>query len=115
GPISTGITAAVKRIAVRCGDAPAQTVPVVMPQAVGMRRSSVARFHAQAGARCSFSVLQGFNMSDLTAAALYTGGEGGVSGPLNAARIGALLISPAPAAPAHMVQESAAVPAGSAP
>ncbi|WP_276967905.1 Six-hairpin glycosidase-like protein [Metallibacterium scheffleri] len=115
GPISTGITAAVKRIAVQCGDAPAQIVPMVMPQAIGTQRSSVARFHAQAGARCSFSVLQGFNMSDLTAAALYTGGEGGVSGPLNAARIGALLISPAPASPARMVQESAAVPAGSAP
>jgi hypothetical protein len=115
GPISTGITAAVKRIAVRCGDTPAQIVPVVMPQAIGTQRSSVARFHAVAGARCAFALRQGFNMSFLTEAALYTGGQGGAAGPLNAARIGALLISPAPAPHAPAVPESAAVPGGSAP
>ncbi|EQD58613.1 hypothetical protein B2A_04289, partial [mine drainage metagenome] len=77
GPISTGITAAVKRVAIRCGDAPEQVVPVVMPQAIGMQRSTVARFHAAAGAHCAFELRQGFNMSYLTQATLYTGGQGG--------------------------------------
>ncbi|NNM62688.1 MAG: hypothetical protein HKM03_11005 [Steroidobacteraceae bacterium] len=94
GPINTGITAAVKRIEVHCAGASAQIVPVVMPQAIGLQRSSVARFHAMAGTRCAFALRQGFNMSFLAEAALYTGGQGGASGPLNAARIGALLISP---------------------
>ena len=96
GPINTGITAAVKRIIVRCGNAPARTVPVVMPQAVGTARSTTAYFRADAGARCSFALEQGFNMSFLAQAALYTGGAGGSAGPLNEAGIGDLLISASP-------------------
>ena len=115
GPISTGITAAVRRVAIRCGDAPEQVVPVVMPQAIGTQRSTVARFHAAAGAHCAFALRQGFNMSYLTQATLYTGGQGGASGPLNAVRIGTLLISPAPAAKPSAVPESTAVHAGITP
>lgn len=100
GPINTGITAAVRRIAIRCGKVPVQTVPVVMPQGPGLQRSTNARFQDKAGVQCSFALEPGFNMSYLSQAALFTGGEGGASGPLNEAEIGALLISPVPAAEA---------------
>ena len=98
GPISTGITAAVRRIAVRCGNAAVQYGALVMPQSRGVQASTVLRFHAQAGARCAFSLTGGFNMSDLAHFAYYTGGEGGASGPLNRAEIGALRIAPLPQA-----------------
>lgn len=123
GPINTGITAAVKRLEVRCaGDSP-QVLPVVMPQSEGWQASTTIRFAARAGASCAFALLQGFNMSDLAQFAHYTGPppapaaaakagqrpaasahrappvpNGGVTGPLNSARIGALRIAPLPAA-----------------
>ena len=115
GPINTGITAAVKRITVRCGAAPPRTLPVVMPQGRGWQRSTTARFHAAAGARCSFALRQGFNMSFLAQAALYTGGEGGSTGPLNQARVGDLLISPAPAGVVRATPQAAPARAGGAP
>ena len=96
GPINTGITAAVKRIVVECAGQPSQTLAIVMPQSIGERRSTTARFAAGRGARCTFMLEQGFNMSFLATAAHYTGGQGGASGPVNAADIGALLISPLP-------------------
>jgi hypothetical protein len=94
GPINTGITAAVKCIVVECVGQSPQTLPIVMPQSAGAARSTVVAFSARAGASCSFRLRQGFNMSFLATAAHYTGGQGGASGPLNAAGIGALLISP---------------------
>lgn len=94
GPINTGITAAVKRIVVECAGRPSLTAAIVMPQSAGAARSTVVAFSARAGASCSFRLRQGFNMSFLATAAHYTGGQGGASGPLNAADIGALLISP---------------------
>ncbi|WHZ20762.1 MAG: Six-hairpin glycosidase-like protein [Rhodanobacteraceae bacterium] len=94
GPINTGITAAVKRMVIRCDGSPEQTVPIVMPHSVGEQRSTTATFAAKAGARCTFALEQGFNMSDLANFAHYTGGEGGSTGPLNDARIGALHIAP---------------------
>ena len=94
GPINTGITAAVKRMTIRClGSAP-QIVPVVMPHSVGTQRSTTADFNAKAGARCTFQLGQGFNMSFLAHNAHYTGGAGGSSGPLNEADVGALRIVP---------------------
>lgn len=94
GPINTGITAAVKRMTIRClGSAP-QTVPIVMPHSAGMQRSTTATFTAKAGARCTFQLGQGFNMSFLAHNAHYTGGAGGSSGPLNEADVGALRIVP---------------------
>jgi len=94
GPINTGVTAAVKRLAVACEGSPKQVVPVVMPHSVAEQLSTFATFHAKAGARCTFALEQGFNMSDLANFAHYTGGTGGSSGPLNDAKIGALHIAP---------------------
>ncbi|HVS75679.1 MAG TPA: hypothetical protein VHE11_02015 [Steroidobacteraceae bacterium] len=117
GPINTGITAAVKRLEVRCAGNPRQILPVVMPQSEGWQASTTARFTAEAGASCAFSLLQGFNMSDLAQFARYTAApfppagkrshgasrhparprpmaNGGVTGPLNSARLGALRIAP---------------------
>jgi hypothetical protein len=94
GPINTGITAAVKRLAIRCGDSPEQVVPIVMPHSVGQQLSTTGTFIVKAGARCTFTLQQGFNMSDLANFAHYTGGVGGSEGPLNDAKIGALHIAP---------------------
>lgn len=128
GPINTGITAAVKRVEIRCAGNPVRVFPMVMPQSEGWQASTTVRFQADAGASCAFSLLQGFNMSDLAHFAHYTGSppatppaatsaakstetihasgpsrrsapphplaNGGATGPLNSARIGALLIAP---------------------
>jgi hypothetical protein len=127
GPINTGITAAVKRLEIRCAGSPRQVLPIVMPQSEGWQPSTTARFEADAGASCAFTLLQGFNMSDLARFAHYTGGllpppapapaaasasnsshaatakpatppkpvaNGGVTGPLNSARIGAVRVAP---------------------
>lgn len=98
GPINTGITAAVKRLAVDCAGSPVQTLPIVMPQSKGVQRSTTGTFKAAAGTRCTFALGQGFNMSDLAHFVHFTGGEGGPSGPLNEAQIDALHIAPLPAA-----------------
>jgi hypothetical protein len=105
GPINTGITAGVKRLEVRCAGSPRQVLPVVMPQSEGWQASTTIHFDADAGASCAFSLLQGFNMSDLAQFAHYTGpppaplvANGGATGPLNQARIGALRIAPLAAA-----------------
>jgi hypothetical protein len=129
GPINTGITAAVMRLEVRCAGSARQLLPVVMPQSEGRQASTTVRFDAEAGASCAFSLLQGFNMSDLAQFAHYTGSppapvteargqgkgngsrnavmrrparmrpvaNGGATGPLNSARIGALRLAPLPA------------------
>jgi hypothetical protein len=122
GPINTGITAAVKRLEIRCAGSPPRLMSVVMPQSEGWQASTAIRFEARAGASCTFSLLQGFNMSDLARFAHYTGSppavaakagagagqsavakqpsrarpaaNGGASGPLNSAQIGALRIAP---------------------
>jgi hypothetical protein len=97
GPINTGITAAVKRLAIDCVGSPAQTVPIVMPHSIAEQRSTTGTFEARAGARCTFALEQGFNMSDLAHFVHYTGGVGGASGPLNEANVDALHIAPLPA------------------
>ncbi|TAL74927.1 MAG: Six-hairpin glycosidase-like protein [Rhodanobacter sp.] len=94
GPINTGITAAVKRLRVTCAGAPLQVATMVMPHSVGAEDSTTARFDAKAGARCTFALDDGFNMSYLAHNAHYTGGSGGAGGPLNEATIGALRIVP---------------------
>ncbi len=94
GPISTGITAAVRRMVIRCGGASPQKRPLVMPQSDGVQASTVVRFRARGGVRCAFSLTGGFNMSDLAHYAYYTGGQGGVTGPVNSARIYGLRIAP---------------------
>jgi hypothetical protein len=100
GPINTGITAAVERLEVRCAGSPHRVLPIVMPQSEGWQASTTIRFEAHAGALCRFALLQGFNMSDLARSAHYTGSapapiaNGGATGPLDRARIGALRIAP---------------------
>ena len=94
GPISTGITAAVRLMIIRCAGSASREAPVVMPQSHGDESSTVVRFGARAGARCRFSLAGGFNMSDLAHFAYYTGGRGGATGPLNSARIGDLHVAP---------------------
>jgi hypothetical protein len=97
GPINTGITAAVKRLRADCAGSAPQEVVLVMPHSVGTQDSTTGSFAAHAGARCTFALEQGFNMSDLAHFAHYTGGAGGRGGPLNAADVGALHVAPLPA------------------
>ena len=97
GPINTGVTAAVKRLAIACAGSPEQIVPIVMPHSLGEQRSTFATFRADKDARCTFALQQGFNMSDLANFAHYTGGAGGSGGPLNDAKIGASHVAPLPA------------------
>jgi hypothetical protein len=59
-----------------------------------MQPSTDVTFDAPAAAPCRFSIRPGFNMSFLRHFAHYTGGQGGIEGPLNEARIGDLLIAP---------------------
>lgn len=94
GPISTGVTAAVKMLDIRCDGSELQRVPLVMPHSVGTQHSTHGQFTAQAHARCHFALEDGFNMSYLQHFAHYTGGAGGIDGPLNNASIDDLLIAP---------------------
>ncbi|MCW8806953.1 MAG: Six-hairpin glycosidase-like protein [Rhodanobacter sp.] len=94
GPISTGVTAAVKMLAIRCDGGGVQRLPLVMPHSVGEQRSTYGEFSASAHATCQFALEDGFNMSYLQHFAHYTGGAGGIDGPLNNASIGDLLIAP---------------------
>jgi hypothetical protein len=96
GPINTGITAAVKRLRIVCGTTAAQVRPIVMPQSDGEQNSTRVRFHTEAGRTCTFTLLQGFNMSNLQHFAHYTGGQGGIIGPLNQANVHELHIAPLP-------------------
>ncbi len=94
GPINTGITAAVKTLVAHCDGAAPQSGPLVMPHGTGLQRSSEVVIRVAAGARCRFELRDGFNMSYLSHNAHYTGGAGGVDGPLNAADIHALHVVP---------------------
>jgi hypothetical protein len=94
GPVNTGVTAAVKMLVMDCDGGVQQRVPIVMPHSVGDQLSTYGIVTVKAGAHCRFDLQQGFNMSDLSHFAHYTGGKGGVDGPLNDARIAELLITP---------------------
>ena len=93
GPINTGVSAAVKRLAVQCDGGAVQVRPVVMPHSVAPQDSTAAEFEVPAGA-CRATLQEGFNMSALQHFAHYTGGKGGREGVLNQADIKALLLSP---------------------
>lgn len=99
GTIQTGVTAGVDMLVMDCGDGASQRVPIVMPHSVGEQLSTYGIVKAKAGAHCTFALQQGFNMSDLSHFAHYTGGKGGVDGPLNDARIGDLLVAPSAGMP----------------
>jgi hypothetical protein len=96
GPVNTGITAAVKRVSVRCRpDAEPQRGAIVMPHVApgdGPALSTAFLFHVHDGERCHLVLSDGINMSYLAHFALYTGGAGGRSGPLNRASIRAFRI-----------------------
>jgi hypothetical protein len=90
GPINTGITAAQKRVSVKCAGSSLQAGSIVMPHlpdwsAYGW--SSSLLFTARQGQVCRVRLRDGFNMSYLEHFRLYTGGRGGASGPLNRANI----------------------------
>ncbi|WP_414707334.1 Six-hairpin glycosidase-like protein [Rudaea sp.] len=94
GPINTGVTAAVKMLAIDCAGQAQQRAPIVMPHSIAKDISSAVAFDAQAGKKCTFALDQGFNMSFLARNKLYTGEQGGESGPVNAADFGDLQIVP---------------------
>ncbi|MFC4763742.1 alpha-L-rhamnosidase-related protein [Dyella koreensis] len=94
GPINTGITAAVQVLTVRCDGSDAKAVPLVLPHSAGQQRSTSGSFATQAGAHCRFALEPGFNMTYLGHFGHYTGGKGGIDGPLNTATIGDLLVTP---------------------
>ncbi|MBJ7516977.1 MAG: Six-hairpin glycosidase-like protein, partial [Stenotrophomonas sp.] len=93
GPINTGVTAAVKQLAVTCAGQPAQSHTVVMPHSVAVQESTAAEFDLPAGT-CTIALQDGFNMSALQHFAHYTGGKGGRAGVLNNADVKALLLAP---------------------
>jgi len=95
GPINTGITAAVKSVAARCGGEAEQSGGIVMPHTVGTASwgySTGFFFKARAQTPCELRIADGFNMSYLESFARYTGGRGGESGALNRADIAAAQI-----------------------
>jgi hypothetical protein len=94
GPINTGVTAAVKMLAVRCDGSDVQRMPIVMPHSVGVQRSTYGSFAAKAGALCHFALDDGFNMSYLAHFAHFNGGAGGSEGRLNSADVRELVIAP---------------------
>ncbi len=93
GPINTGVTAAVKQLAVHCTGQSPQRATVVMPHSVGLQDSTAAEFDLPKGS-CTFTLEPGFNMSALEHFAQYNGGKGGRDGVLNAANVSALLLAP---------------------
>jgi len=94
GPINTGVTAAVKWLLINCDGSDTQRVPLVMPHSVATQPSTHGRFSATGKARCTFALEDGFNMSYLQHFAHYTGGTGGIDGPLNQAEVDDLHIAP---------------------
>ncbi|WP_425497833.1 Six-hairpin glycosidase-like protein [Lysobacter arvi] len=90
GPINTGITAAVKTLVAQCDGVDEQRGTLVMPHGAAMQRSSAVVIDVPTGAACRFTLRDGVNMSYLAHNARYTGGAGGVDGPINSADIGAL-------------------------
>ncbi|MDP9011851.1 MAG: DUF5110 domain-containing protein [Pseudomonadota bacterium] len=90
GPINTGITAAVKTVAVRCGSQTEQVGSVAMPhlgKASGWGSSTGFFFEVSSNDACELCIVDGFNMSYLAHFARYTGGLGGASGELNRADV----------------------------
>ncbi len=94
GPINTGVTAAVKMLAIACEGLPKQSAPIVMPHSIAKDISTAVTFDAQVGEKCTFALEQGFNMSFLARNKLYTGEQGGEGGPVNEAEYGELRIVP---------------------
>lgn len=94
GPVNTGITAGVQWVRVQCAGLAEQRVLLVLPHSDVTQESTRGRFRAGQGARCSFRLEPGFNMTYLAHFAHYTGGQGGAAGVLNPAPVDTLLITP---------------------
>jgi hypothetical protein len=94
GTIETGVTAAVYLATASCNGVAPQTMVLVMPHSEGRQQSTYGVFAARAGQHCTFTLKPGFNMSYLSHFAHYTGGKGGIDGPMNKADIGDLWITP---------------------
>jgi len=95
GPINTGVTAAVKQLALACNGQPATLHAVTMPHSIAVQESTAATFDLPAG-RCTIELQDGFNMSALEHFSQYTGGKGGRDGVINEASVKALLLAPVP-------------------
>jgi hypothetical protein len=93
GPINTGVTAAVKQLALQCPGQPLQRHTVTLPHSVAVQDSTSATFPVPKG-RCAVTLEEGFNMSTLQHFAHYTGGKGGRDGVLNQAQVQALTVAP---------------------
>ncbi|MBA0282226.1 Six-hairpin glycosidase-like protein [Stenotrophomonas maltophilia] len=93
GPINTGVTAAVKQLALQCPGQPLQRHTIALPHSVGVQDSTAATFAVRRG-RCTVTLEEGFNMSALEHFAHYTGGKGGRDGVLNQAQVQALKVAP---------------------
>ena len=93
GPINTGVTAAVKQLAMQCGEGPIQRRTVALPHSVAAQDSTAAEFDVRKGT-CRATLEEGFNMSALEHFAHYTGGKGGRDGVRNQADVRALLVAP---------------------
>ncbi len=96
GPINTGVTAAVKQLALQCPGQPLQRHTVAMPHSVAVQDSTSATFAVPKGP-CTVALEEGFNMSALQHFAHYTGGKGGRDGVLNQAQVQALKVTQAAA------------------
>ncbi|GAB2313699.1 glucosidase family protein [Stenotrophomonas geniculata] len=92
GPINTGVTAAVKQLALQCQGQPLQRHTVAMPHSVAVQDSTSATFAVPKGP-CTVALEEGFNMSALQHFAHYTGGKGGRDGVLNQAQVQALKVT----------------------
>ncbi|MBN5061131.1 glucosidase family protein [Stenotrophomonas pavanii] len=97
GPINTGVTAAVKQLALQCPGQPLQRRTVTLPHSVAVQDSTSATFPVTRG-RCTITLEEGFNMSALQHFAHYTGGKGGRDGVVNQAQVRALTVAPVAAA-----------------
>ena len=97
GPINTGVTAAVKQLALQCPGQPLQRRTVTLPHSVAVQDSTSATFPVTRG-RCTITLEEGFNMSALQHFAHYTGGKGGRDGVVNQAQVRALIVAPVAAA-----------------
>ncbi len=95
GPISTGITTAVKWVTVEDGNGVVAEGPVVMPQTGDWalwRDSTLVRAILQAGTSYRILISDGTNMSYLAHFEPYTGGNGGGSEVYNAVNIAELKV-----------------------
>ncbi len=92
GPINTGVTAAVKQLALQCPGQPPKRHTVALPHSVAVQESTSATFAVPKG-RCTVTLEEGFNMSGLEHFAHYTGGKGGRDGVLNQAQVQALKVA----------------------